>query len=82
MVVIATTKKEEEEEEPVAESVQKARSNINTLRGVALAQERFKRASLQRQRTKSSMVSKGSLMSSGSATLKRGQIPQSSRMKP
>jgi len=61
LAVIATTKPEEEEEKKQAEeALKKARANLSTLRSVAVAQERFKRASLKRQRTRTSVLSTAS----------------------
>jgi len=57
LVVIATASTEEEEEAKAAKlELKKAEENLNTLKSVNLAKEKFKR-SLQRQRTRSSMVS-------------------------
>lgn len=77
LVVIATTKPEEEEEAKVAEdAMKKARANLNTLRSVAVAQERFKRASLTRQRTRTSMISTSSSLGRR-RDLPRGRIMKS-----
>ena len=77
LVVIATTKTEEEMEAKKAEeALKKVRANLQTLRTVAVAQERFKRASLSRQRTRSSMLSQGSSLG------RRRDLPRGRIMKP
>ena len=78
LVVIATEQKDDDEEAKAAdEALKQARSNLNTLRSVTVAQDKFKRSSLQRQRTRSSMMSSNASSGSRSTGGRRKPLPRS-----